>query len=80
MEQVYIGPGRALDPERYFIIIADQIGDGLSSSPHNTPAPWGGPRFPRIRIGDDVAAQHRLVTEKFGIERLAWKIHEGWRA
>ena len=71
MEQVYIGPGRALDPEKYFIIIADQIGDGLSSSPHNTPAPWGGPRFPRIRIGDDVAAQHRLATEKFGIERLA---------
>lgn len=71
MEQTYIGPGRALDPEKYFVVVADQIGDGLSSSPHNTPAPWGGPRFPRIRIGDDVAAQHRLVTEKFGIERLA---------
>ena len=71
MEQTYIGPGRALDPERYFIVIADQIGDGLSSSPHNTPAPWNGPRFPRVRIGDDVAAQHRLVTEQLGIERLA---------
>ena len=27
-------------------------------------------RFPRIRIGDDVRAQHKLVTEQFGIERL----------
>ncbi len=71
MEQVYIGPGRALDSEKYFIVIADQIGDGLSSSPHNTPPPFNGPRFPRVRIGDDVVAQHRLLTEKFGIERLA---------
>jgi homoserine O-acetyltransferase/O-succinyltransferase len=27
--------------------------------------------FPRVRIGDDVRAQHRLVTEKFGLESLA---------
>lgn len=71
MEQVYIGPGRALDPERYFIIVVNQIGSGLSTSPHNTPAPAGMGNFPRVRIGDDVRAQHKLVTETFGIERLA---------
>ena len=71
LEQVYVGEGRALDPERYFIILANQLGNGLSSSPHNTPIPFNGPRFPRVRIGDDVAAQHRLVTQHFGIERLA---------
>src|SRR5215831_11969818 len=27
--------------------------------------------FPHVRIGDDVRAQHKLVTEKFGIEKLA---------
>ena len=32
-EQVYIGPGRALDPEKYFIVIVNQIGNGLSTSP-----------------------------------------------
>lgn len=71
LEQIYIGPGRALDPERYFIILVNQIGNGLSASPHNTPAPFSAARFPKIRIGDDVVAQHRLVTQKFGIERLA---------
>ena len=41
IEQVLIGPGRALDPDRYFILVVNQIGNGLSSSPHNTPAPGG---------------------------------------
>ena len=71
MEQVYIGPGHALDPERYFIVVVNQIGNGLSLSPSNAPAPLAGPDFPRVRIGDDVRAQHRLLTEHFGIDRLA---------
>ncbi|QID19445.1 alpha/beta fold hydrolase [Nitrogeniibacter mangrovi] len=71
MIDVYTGEGRALDPARHFIIFVNQIGNGLSSSPHNTPSPFDGPNFPRVRIGDDVRAQHRLVTEHFGISRLA---------
>jgi len=71
MEQVYIGEGHALDPSRYFIIVVNQIGSGLSTSPHNTTAPAGGGYFPKVRIGDDVRAQHKLVTEHFGIETLA---------
>lgn len=71
LEQAYVGRGRALDPAKYFIILANQIGNGLSSSPHNTALPFNAAAFPRVRIGDDVRAQHRLVVEKFGIERLA---------
>jgi homoserine O-acetyltransferase len=71
LEQGYIGPGRALDPEKYFIILVNQIGNGLSSSPHNTKPPFDAARFPSVRVGDDVRAQHRLVTEKLGIEQLA---------
>jgi homoserine O-acetyltransferase/O-succinyltransferase len=71
IEQVFIGPGRALDPDKYFIIVVNQIGSGLSTSPHNTPAPGGAANFPHVRIGDDVRAQHRLVTEKFGLSSLA---------
>ncbi|HYP56917.1 MAG TPA: hypothetical protein VEQ35_01365, partial [Beijerinckia sp.] len=70
LEQAYVGAGRAIDPAKYFIILVNQIGNGLSSSPHNNPAPFNGPKFPRVRIGDDVRAQHRLITEKFGIEKL----------
>ncbi len=70
-EQAYIGKGRALDPEKYFIVCVNQIGNGLSSSPHNTPSPAGMANFPKIRIGDDARAQHQLITEKFGIRELA---------
>lgn len=71
LEQVFVGSGRALDPEKYFIILVNQIGNGLSTSPHNTPGTAGMANFPRVRIGDDVRAQHKLVTEKFGLESLA---------
>jgi homoserine O-acetyltransferase/O-succinyltransferase len=66
-----IGPGRALDTERYFVIAVDQLGNGVSSSPSNTPPPQDRSRFPVIAIRDDVAAQYRLVTDGFGIRRLA---------
>jgi homoserine O-acetyltransferase len=71
IQDVYIGAGRALDPEKYFIIVVNQIGSGLSTSPHNTPPPAGMGYFPHVRIGDDVRAQHKLVTEKLGLETLA---------
>jgi homoserine O-acetyltransferase len=71
MEEVYTGKGRALDPDKYFIIIVNQIGNGLSSAPHNTPDPAGMANFPHVRISDDVRAQHQLLTEKFEIESLA---------
>ena len=71
MEQLYVGAGRALDPAHYCIIIVNQIGNGLSSSPHTAPAPIAMADFPRIQIGDDVRAQHQLITAHFGITRLA---------
>jgi homoserine O-acetyltransferase len=70
---VYIGPGHALNPERYFIVAVDQIGSGLSTSPHNADganAEIARSKFPRVRIGDDVVAQERLLREHFGIEKL----------
>ena len=70
IEQVYIGKGRALDPDKYFILVVNQIGNGLSSSPHNTPGAQGRANFPKVRISDDVRAQHKLLTERFGIGSL----------
>ena len=71
-----IGEGRGLDPSRYFIIVPNMLGNGLSSSPSNTPAPFDRARFPDIAVQDNVAVQHRLVTERFGIEKLALVL--GW--
>lgn len=70
-EQVYIGEGRALDPTRWFIVVVNQIGNGLSTSPHNTDGAVAMSRFPHVTIGDDVVAQQRLLSELFGVERLA---------
>ena len=66
-----LGPGMALDPARYFIIIPNLLGNGLSSSPSNTPPPYGKARFPKVTYYDNIRFQHRLVTEQFGIERIA---------
>ena len=69
-DEVYVGEGHALDPAKYFIVIVNQIGNGLSTSPHNTDGPFAMGRFPHVRIGDDVRAQEQLLREQFGIERL----------
>jgi homoserine O-acetyltransferase len=71
-----IGLGRALDPDQYFIIVPNMFGNGLSSSPSNTPAPYGGANFPHITLYDNVKCQYQLVTEKFGIEKIA--LVTGW--
>ncbi|RZT84291.1 homoserine O-acetyltransferase [Pseudonocardia sediminis] len=68
--EIFIGEGRPLDPSKYFIILPGQFGGGFSSSPSNTPAPYDRGQFPPLAIADDVIAQHRLVTEHFGISTL----------
>ena len=44
-EDAYIGPEHALDPNKYFIVVINQIGNGLSTSPHNTEGPHAMARF-----------------------------------
>ena len=64
-----IGPGKALDPARWFVIVADPIGNGLSTSPSNSAA-QPGMRFPRFALRDMVEAQRRLLSEHLGVDRL----------
>lgn len=64
-----IGPGKALDTDKYFIIATDAIGNGLSTSPSNSKTQHG-TQFPHFTIRDMVESQYRLVKEKFGITRL----------
>lgn len=71
-----IGPGRALDPERWFIVVPNLFGNGVSSSPSNTSGARGRAGFPQITVQDNVAAQHRLVTEHLGVRRVA--LATGW--
>lgn len=66
-----VGPGKTLDPSHYFIIMPNQLGNGLSSSPSNTSGPRGGADFPPLSFRDQIAAQHAFVTQQFGITELA---------
>ncbi|MEM6664149.1 MAG: alpha/beta fold hydrolase [Pseudomonadota bacterium] len=76
-DQTYlIGPGMALDPDKYFIICINMMGSGLSSSPSNTPVPLAGPDFPLVTQYDNVMVQERLLREVFGIEYV--RLVCGW--
>lgn len=66
----FIGPDSALDPGRYCIVVPSMFGNGLSSSPSNTPPPFDRGRFPRVSVQDNVRAQARLLREHFGATRI----------
>jgi homoserine O-acetyltransferase len=66
------GPGRALDPERDFIVCSNALGGCYGSSGPTSVAPDGkpwGPRFPAITLRDQVRAQIALVCH-LGIRRI----------
>jgi homoserine O-acetyltransferase/O-succinyltransferase len=67
-----IGEDGILDPQRYFVVIPNQLGNGLSTSPSHLPP---GAAFD-VTHPDNVAAQERLLRERFQIERLA--LVYGW--
>jgi homoserine O-acetyltransferase/O-succinyltransferase len=60
------GPGQPLDVARYYIVLPDGIGHGKSSKPSN----GAHARFPEYTYADMVAAQHLLLTEGLGVDRL----------
>jgi homoserine O-acetyltransferase len=64
-----IGPGRPLDTERHFIICADAIGNGMTTSPSNSRT-QPDLEFPRFTIRDMVASQRKLL-DAVGIKQLA---------
>jgi pimeloyl-ACP methyl ester carboxylesterase len=64
-----IGPGKALDTDKYFIVCTDAIGTGLTTSPSNSPA-QPQMKFPRFVIRDMVTSQYKLLTEHLGIQHV----------
>ena len=64
-----IGPGKALDPDKYFIIIPNMLGNGLSSSPSNTPPPHDMANFPHVTFYDQVEALSELRHSRNGAPR-----------
>ncbi|MCA8926918.1 MAG: alpha/beta fold hydrolase [Alphaproteobacteria bacterium] len=71
-----IRPGGILDPETHFIVIPNMFGNGLSTSPSTIEPPHGKARYPHFTLCDNVRAQRRLLSEVFGVERIA--LVYGW--
>src|SRR4051794_8409499 len=68
-----IGPGAPLDTDRVFVVAANILGGCQGSTGPSSSAPDGRPygsRFPRITVGDQVAAE-RLLSDHLGIGRWA---------
>lgn len=68
-----IGPGKAIDTNRYFVIASNMLGGcrgttGPSSVDPDTKKPYGS-NFPRITVEDMVKVQ-RLLVERLGIDVL----------
>jgi homoserine O-acetyltransferase len=68
-----VGPGKAVDTDRYFVICPNMLGSSYGSTNATDVDPATGmrygPRFPDISVGDIVASQ-RLLIDSLGIEKL----------
>ena len=71
-----IGSGKALDPARYFIVVPNTLGNGLSSSPSNTEPPQDRARFPRTSVRDNVRLQHTMLIQRYHVQSVA--LATGW--
>lgn len=69
-----IGPGKAIDTHRYFVICSNVLGGCRGTTGPNFTRPEGdqpyGADFPVVTVGDMVEVQKRLVYS-LGIEKLA---------
>ncbi|MFN8754238.1 MAG: alpha/beta fold hydrolase [Burkholderiales bacterium] len=65
----YLGPGKLVDTHKFFVIVVDSFGNGISSSPSNS-TKQPGAAFPAMSIRDMVRQQKRMLDREFEIERL----------
>jgi len=65
----YVGPGKLADTERYFVIVVDSFGNGVSSSPSREGGQQG-LAFPEFSIRDMVRAQHLFLTRHLELSGL----------
>jgi len=71
-----IGGDRILNPERWFIVIPNQFGNGLSTSPSNSPHCGLAEDGFWFTHWDNIRAQEQMLRQVFGVETLA--LVYGW--
>lgn len=65
----FVGPGKSYDTSKYFVIVVDALGNGVSSSPSNS-REQPGAKFPQFTIRDMVRSQYELVTRELKLAHL----------
>jgi homoserine O-acetyltransferase len=65
----YVGPANVVDTTKYFVVLVDSIGNGVSTSPSNSKS-QPRMRFPEFTIRDMVESEHRLITEVLHLSHL----------
>jgi homoserine O-acetyltransferase/O-succinyltransferase len=72
--EAMIGPGKALDTDRFFVISVNSLGSCFGSTGPASPNPVTGcpygEDFPELRV-EDIARASQAAVDSFGIERLA---------
>lgn len=63
----FVGADKLLDPARFYIVLVDALGNGVSSSPSNSPQQQP---FPKFSTRDMAASQHTLLTRVLGIQHV----------
>ena len=68
-----VGPGRALDTDRFFVVCANVLGGCQGTTGPTSPGPDGGrwgARFPEVTVGDQVRVEAALA-DALGVHRWA---------
>jgi len=65
----FIGPDKVVDSTKYFVVLVDAIGNGVSTSPSNSKT-QARLEFPEFTIRDMVESEHRLATEVLHLTHL----------
>jgi homoserine O-acetyltransferase len=63
------GPNRLIDTTKYYAIAMDALGNGISSSPSNSPS-QPHMKFPKFTIRDMVESQHQVLTQMLHIQHV----------
>ena len=64
-----LGPDGIVDTSRYFVVLVDALGNGVSAAPSTNPAQPDS-AFPVFSVRDMVDTQHRLLTEVLNLDSL----------